>query len=87
MLGHPEDIVPCLRCSNCYHIATDHWNVGCSVNPRFHNESFIPSQRCIGKTSEKKHVVIIGAGPAGLKAAITASDRGHDVTLIEKVIL
>lgn len=84
MLGHPEDIVPCLRCSNCYHIATDHWNVGCSVNPRFHNESFVPSQRCIGKTSEKKHVVIIGAGPAGLKAAITASDRGHDVTLIEK---
>lgn len=84
MLGHPEDIVPCLRCSNCYHIATDHWNVGCSVNPRFHNESFIPSQRYIGKTSEKKHVVIIGAGPAGLKAAITASDRGHDVTLIEK---
>lgn len=35
----------------------------------------------------KKHVVIIGAGPAGMKAAITASDRGHDVTLIEKVIL
>ena len=45
---------------------------------------FIPSNRCIGKAIEKKHVVIIGAGPAGLKAAITASDRGHDVTLIEK---
>lgn len=84
MQGHPEDIVPCLRCSNCYHIATDHWNVGCSVNPRYHNEDFIPSNRCIGKAIEKKHVVIIGAGPAGMKAAITASDRGHDVTLIEK---
>ena len=41
--GRPEDIVPCLRCSNCYHISTDHWNVGCSVNPRYHNEEFIPS--------------------------------------------
>lgn len=84
MEGHPEDITPCLRCSNCYHISTDHWNVGCSVNPRYHNESFIPSQMSIGKAETKKHVVIIGAGPAGLKAAITASDRGHDVTLIEK---
>lgn len=84
MEGHPEDIVPCLRCSNCYHISTDHWNVGCSVNPRYHNESFIPSQTCLGKAESKKKVVIIGAGPAGLKAAITAYDRGHDVTLIEK---
>lgn len=84
MEGHPEDIVPCLRCSNCYHISTDHWNVGCSVNPRYHNESFIPSQTCVGKAKSKKNVVVIGAGPAGLKAAITACDRGHQVTLIEK---
>ena len=84
MQGRPEDIVPCLRCLNCYHIATDHWNVGCSVNPRYHNESFIPSEMDIGKANPRKRVVIIGAGPAGLKAAITASDRGHDVTLIEK---
>ena len=32
----------------------------------------------------KKHVVILGGGPAGMKAAITASDRGHKVTIIEK---
>ena len=84
MRGHQDDIIPCLRCSYCYHISTDRWNVGCSVNPRYHNENFIPSERCIGKAAEKRHVVVVGAGPAGLKAAITASDRGHDVTLIEK---
>jgi 2,4-dienoyl-CoA reductase-like NADH-dependent reductase (Old Yellow Enzyme family) len=32
--GREEDIVPCLRCLYCYHIATEHANVVCSVNPR-----------------------------------------------------
>lgn len=82
MENHPEDIVPCLRCSNCYHISTDHWNVGCSVNPRYHCQDFLPAE--IGKAEVSKHVVIIGGGPAGMKAAITASDRGHRVTLVEK---
>lgn len=84
MENRPEDIVPCLRCSNCYHISTDHWNVGCSVNPRYHNESFVPDMQCLAKSDVKKHVVVIGAGPAGCKAAMTASDKGHKVTLIEK---
>lgn len=82
MENHPEDIVPCLRCSNCYHISTDHWNVGCSVNPRYHCEDFLPKNP--GEAEVSKRVVIIGGGPAGMKAAITASDRGHQVTLIEK---
>ncbi len=81
MENRPEDIVPCLRCSNCYHIASDHWNVGCSVNPRYHNESFVPE--IIEKADDPKHVVIVGGGPGGMKAAMTACDRGHRVTLIE----
>lgn len=82
MNNHTEDIVPCLRCLNCYHISSDHWNVGCSVNPRFHNESFIPEK--LDQAEAKKRVVIIGAGPAGIKAAMAASDRGHEVILFEK---
>lgn len=78
----PEDISPCLRCNNCYHIASDHWNVGCSVNPRYHHESFVPA-----KTSHAdmtRRILVIGGGPGGMRAAITAYDRGHEVTLVEQ---
>lgn len=80
--GQSADIVPCLRCLQCYHISTEHRNVGCSVNPRFNNESFVPLK--IPKAEVSKKVVIIGGGPAGMKAAVTLSKRGHQVILIEK---
>lgn len=82
MLDQDEDIAPCLRCLQCYHISTNRRNVGCSVNPRYTNESFIPKE--ITEAKAKKKVVIIGGGPAGMKAAVSASQRGHDVTLFEK---
>ncbi|WP_138314759.1 FAD-dependent oxidoreductase [Enterococcus faecium] len=82
MAGHTEDIAPCVRCMYCYHIATNHKNVGCTVNPRYNNESFIP--RKIPKAEVKKRVVIIGGGPGGMKAAVTASKAGHEVILFEK---
>lgn len=78
----PEDIVPCIRCMQCYHISTNRRNVGCSVNPRYANESWIP--RTLEKADVRKKVVVIGAGPAGLKAALTADQRGHEVILFEK---
>ncbi len=77
-----EDVVPCLRCLQCYHIATNRKNVGCSVNPRYTNEEFIPKNVEPAKTV--KNVAIIGGGPAGMQAAITASKRGHKVILFEK---
>ena len=32
----------------------------------------------------KKKILVVGGGPAGMEAAITAANRGHDVTLVEK---
>lgn len=81
MAGNAEDCVPCLRCLQCYHIASNHRNVGCSVNPRYKNEQFIP--RNITPAAQKKRVVVIGGGPGGIKAALAASERGHNVTLLE----
>lgn len=82
LMGRSEDIVPCIRCLQCYHIATNRRNVGCSVNPHYRNEHFIPKYP--GQAKESKTVVVIGAGPAGLMAGLTAKKRGHKVTILEK---
>jgi 2,4-dienoyl-CoA reductase-like NADH-dependent reductase (Old Yellow Enzyme family)/thioredoxin reductase len=80
--GRDEDIVPCLRCGHCYHISTVHNNVQCSVNPRFRRENRVPL--ILEKTDKPKKIVIIGGGPAGCKAALTAAEKGHHVILLEK---
>lgn len=77
-----EDIVPCLRCGQCYHVSTEHRNVVCSVNPRFRRENRVPLK--LEKAEKSKKVVIIGGGPAGCKVALTAYERGHQVILLEK---
>ncbi len=80
--GREEDIVPCIRCMiGC----TDRGILGnkpihCAVNPtlyKYYEEKY-------PKTGEVKNVAVIGAGPAGLEAALTAKKRGHKVTIYEK---
>ncbi|MGN1343844.1 MAG: FAD-dependent oxidoreductase, partial [Traorella sp.] len=80
--NRPEDITPCLRCSYCYHAASDHDLIACSVNPRYFRENRVPLH--LEPASIKKKVVIIGGGPAGCVAAINADARGHEVILLEK---
>ena len=54
--------------------------ISCSVNPSFEleNEDNIPL------ASEKKKILVIGAGPAGMEAAYVAKKRGHNVVVLEK---
>lgn len=82
--GRADDIRPCLRCLNCYHIATNHWHVGCSVNPRYWNEGFVPMDGEMGVAASPQRVAVIGGGPAGVRAALYAAERGHTVVLFEK---
>lgn len=92
--GRSEDITPCIRCMNCYNpyqYRTEEEkrsHVGmnsvpcCSVNPRYLHEDRVPNQ--VAPAEVKKKVVVVGGGPAGMKAAVTAAQRGHQVILLEK---
>ncbi len=53
----------------------------CTINPRSSNEVEIDS---MPKPQGSREVLVIGGGPGGMQAAITACDRSHKVTLVEK---
>ncbi len=80
--GKEDDIRPCIRCNTC--ISRSHFFMKpprCAVNPRYHREmdfNYMPG------ITEKKKVAVVGGGPAGIEAARTAAERGHEVTLFEK---
>ncbi len=81
MTGREDEIIRCVRCFVCLN---DRYRTGisvCSVNPRYSREhealSFAPA-------AVSKRVMVIGGGPGGMQAALTAAQRGHKVTLCEK---
>lgn len=78
-----EDVVPCVKCMRCHDSACiDGVTFVCTVNPVIGIEHKLEQ---IDKPAAKvKKVAIIGGGPAGMQAALTAANRGHDVTLYEK---
>jgi len=80
--GRGEDVVPCIQCNKCHGLSMDGpWTSVCSVNPKLGIE---PAVRIITPAISSMKVAVIGGGPAGMQAAITAAERGHKVTLYEK---
>ncbi|MEE0095023.1 MAG: FAD-dependent oxidoreductase [Oscillospiraceae bacterium] len=79
--GREDEIIPCIKCFHCldYRRAA---TFGCSVNPTVGREARLPV--LVPPKEETKKVVIIGGGPAGMEAAVTAKQRGHEVILLEK---
>ncbi|MDP5358671.1 MAG: FAD-dependent oxidoreductase, partial [Paracoccaceae bacterium] len=79
--GKAAEIAPCIACNQA---CLDHTFSGklssCLVNPRACHET----ELTITPTDHPKRIAVIGAGPAGLSAALTAAQRGHSVTLIDK---
>ena len=79
--GKTEDIVPCLRCLDCITGLHNGNQLSCAVNCRTAQEARFDRMSAPAKTSRK--VLVVGGGPGGMKAAATAAQRGHDVTLAE----
>ena len=80
MNGHVEDIRPCIGCLRCLTGIMFGKRVSCTINPSLE----IENEDTIKETEEKKNVLVIGSGPAGMEAAFVAHKRGHHVVLCEK---
>lgn len=79
--NNASDITPCLRCFVCLGECVGNNTIRCSVNPVIGNE--LDNKIFIPAPAEQKNVLIVGGGPGGMQAAITAANRGHNVTLCE----
>lgn len=83
--GKGEDVRPCLWCNKCHGVQLEEpepWLCVCSVNPEHGLQAKM--HRLVETPSEQYRAAVIGGGTAGMQAAITLAQRGHDVTLYEK---
>lgn len=77
--GRAEEVRPCIGCLRCLNGIMFGKPISCTVNPDVeHDEAgYEPAP-------EKKNVLVVGAGPAGMEAAYIAAKRGHNVVLVDK---
>ena len=78
--GRYDDIVPCIGCNECLRVGGLGRHYTCAVNPECQHEIDFPLTPAEGK----KLVLVIGGGPGGMSAAMTAARRGFAVELWEK---
>lgn len=81
LAGRSDEIAPCIGCNQA---CLDHTFSGqlttCLVNPRACYET----ELTYAPTQSSRRIAVVGAGPAGMMAAIVAATRGHNVTLYER---
>lgn len=78
--GKSNEIRPCIGCLKCLNGIMFGKRISCSVNPSFE----LLNEDTIKLSDNKRNVLVVGAGPAGLEASYILKKRGHNVILLEK---
>ena len=80
-VGKDCDVDRCIRCYHCFSDVMSAGQFSCTLNPEIGREEEYSTQP---RAAEKKKVLVVGGGVAGMQAALTAARRGHEVTLCEQ---
>ncbi|MGY2271460.1 MULTISPECIES: oxidoreductase [Pseudomonas] len=79
--GRVQDVRACIACNQA---CIGHFHKGLPISCIQHPET--GRERVFGElqqASKHNRIMVVGGGPAGMKAAAVAAQRGHDVTLYE----
>ncbi|MCP4664931.1 MAG: FAD-dependent oxidoreductase, partial [Deltaproteobacteria bacterium] len=82
--GREDEIRHCVACNLCLARLFRDAPMTCYINPlcaHEHDENFYPKAV---EEDDKKEIMIVGAGPAGLECAYVAAQRGHEVHVYDK---
>lgn len=77
--GREIDIRPCIGCTRCLNGIMFGKRIACTINPSFE----LLNEETLTLADEKKKILVIGGGAAGMEAAYIAKKRGHEVVLCE----
>lgn len=69
----------CIGCNACFERIGKNLPLRCAINPLAGRELHTPKP-----AENPKHIAVVGGGPGGVTAAVTAARRGHRVELFEK---